>query len=72
MEIFETRPEADVALGDEEVVCAALLPDGAPRYFNVPATFSETEVRALAFQVRHGRPMSTAEETALMLAETRS
>jgi hypothetical protein len=53
---------------DEEIVCGTLL-DDKPVYFTMPNDATEAEVRARAFEVRTGRPMTHIENTLLDIAE---
>src|SRR5690606_27261827 len=48
--------------GEDGMVCGYLDSDGRPHYFVVPKDATEADVRRIAFQVRHGRPMTPAEE----------
>lgn len=56
-----TFQEAKAAAADDETVCGVLLLDGTPAYFVMAADASDVEVRARAFELRHGRAMSHVE-----------
>jgi hypothetical protein len=49
-------------------VCGTLLPDGSPRYFLLPSSAAEDEIRSRAFEIREGRPMHRVEQFALGVA----
>jgi len=58
------------AAADNEVVCGTVTEKGQPVYFTMPADADDHQVRSRAFELRHGRPMSSVEETMLDIAET--
>lgn len=60
--------KARTEAGEGEIVCGTLAEDGTPLYFTMAADASEEELAAEAFQLRHGRPMSSMERTFLNLA----
>jgi hypothetical protein len=69
--IFEDWDEAVAANGELEgfTVCGTLLESGEPRYFLMPVTAPDAEIRARAFEIREGRAMSSYEQWALQAAE---
>lgn len=61
--------EAQAAVGEKQALCATLMPDGTPKYFVMAADTADAKVRAAAFEIREGRPMSEVEVWALEQAE---
>lgn len=54
---------------DGGMVCATIMKDGEPRYFTMDRDASDEEVRAEAFRIRNGRPMSPLESKLLNIAQ---
>ena len=52
---------AKTKAGDDGRVCGVTDENGTPVYFVVSRDATDEEVRARAFEVRHGRPMNRAE-----------
>lgn len=50
-------------------VAGTLLKSGQPVYFLVSDSISDEEIRALSFEIREGRPMTSYESWALEVAE---
>ena len=48
--------------GPDGRVCAVYSSNGEPIYFAVPKDATDEQIRRLAFQAKHGRPMTRAEE----------
>lgn len=67
MIVYDTYDEALAAKTDGDSLCGAYKGD-TPVYFLVPSTASEDAAMKVAFEVRHGRPMSTYEEFLLSAA----
>ena len=62
MKSYETREELEADMPEGHTVCATLLKDGTPRYFSAPTDTPDDEVRAMAFEVREGRPLGGYEQ----------
>lgn len=65
--------KASLTLDDDgqprDKVCGTLYDSGQPVYFTMPVGASEPAVRDVAFQIRHGRPVSGYERWLIQAAE---
>lgn len=68
MVTFDDFDSAQATAGDADMVCAAVLPDGTPKYFVVPKDMPDDQIRDRSFQIREGRPPSTYEQWLLAQA----
>lgn len=53
---YESFDEAKGLCPEGHQICGAMTPDG-PRYFTMPADAEDEEIRDVAFEIRHGRPI---------------
>lgn len=68
MDHFASFADADAARTTDQQVCGAYV-DKSPRYFLMPATASDDEIRDAAFELKNGRPVSTYEQFLLETAK---
>lgn len=66
--VFDDFDSAQAAAADTDMVCAAVLPDGTPKYFVVPKDSPDDDIRDRSFEIREGRPPSTYERWLLQQA----
>ena len=70
--VFETFEEANAALdADHEMVCGVRMEDDSARYFVMPRDVPDEVAADRAFEIRHGRPVSSYERWLKQIVEDR-
>lgn len=68
-EIFDDWESAVSAKTDDVQICGTLLKSGEPRYFLMPASAADDDIRDRAFAVREGRDISDYERLLIEQAQ---
>lgn len=71
IDVFNTFDDAAGARTDDESVCGVRLEDGSDRYFLMPADTPDGTIHDRAFEIRHGKPMTSYQRTIMDLAQDR-